>query len=86
MELSGSKSDMLEGLSPEVLETVMFYLYSQSLPSTLSPETARRCIQKAPKEMDEFIQMCRQYLHRYTIKQSKSSSLIGTDSVLPLML
>lgn len=74
LKLSGSKHENLEGLSPpEVLETIIFYLYSQSLPLTLSPETARRCIQKAPKEMAEFVQMCRDYLHRTTLKQSMTT-------------
>lgn len=70
LELSGTKHEGLEGLPPEVLETVIHYLYSQSLPSTLAIDTARRCIQHSPRNMDEFVQMCRDYLHRVTLKQS----------------
>jgi hypothetical protein len=54
-----------------VLQVVLHYLYSQSLPSTLSQEMAQRCIDTVPKEMNEFVTLCKDYIHRKALKASK---------------
>jgi hypothetical protein len=73
MELSEGRPEELKGLPHDVLEAALYFLYSQSLPSALSRETAARCIEHAPPSMSaEFVQMCREYLHRTALKKSKA--------------
>jgi len=62
--------EQLSSLPADVLEITLYFLYSLSLPSTLTKETVARCVQLAPPNMLEFINMCKKYLHRLLLKQS----------------
>lgn len=70
MELSKGKPEELVGVPRDILEIVLYYLYSQSLPSDLTTEVANRCIESAPKFLSsEFREMCQEFIHRASLKQ-----------------
>ena len=71
LELSGTKLDELSEVPADVLEVLLHFLYSQSLPSSLTKQCAYRCIQYAPPRMTDFMDLCRNYVHRKSLRNSK---------------
>jgi len=72
MELSKGNSFELTGLPRDVLEVVLYYVYSQSLPLELTTEVASRCIDLTPSFLtNEFPDMCREFIHRTSLKHSE---------------
>jgi hypothetical protein len=59
-------------LPSDVLRVLLYFVYTQSLPLSLSGELARKSALLAPPAMTDFTKLCQDYLHRTVIKQSKS--------------
>lgn len=65
----------LSGLREDILETVLYYLYTECLPKGLSEDTARDCIKVVGKlpGLENFIQICQNFLKNTALKQRKLS-------------
>ncbi|CAG7666507.1 unnamed protein product [Allacma fusca] len=68
LKLSGTKPEALSLLSSDVVEVLLYFLYSQSLPLSLTKDCANRCIAQAPECMTDFTQLCRDYVHRTALR------------------
>lgn len=69
----------LNGLPENVLATVLHFCYSHHLPSTLSSQTAKLCIENLQSQpaLSRLVELCRSFL-KNTVARAELQSLVNS--------
>lgn len=79
---------LMNGLNETVLCTVLHYIYSHTLPSTVTTATVQLCIEQfeSQPELDRFVELCRQFLANSNLRVELQSLVKSIHTSLERMV